>query len=106
MKWRLETSQFDINAGQRAYIYQQLSEFDPFLLAESTVSVEVNPYLGEDPSESQVTVTITLTNDGTNVSASADATDVITATRESKAKLLEFLYQVQQEVLNLESTGS
>lgn len=106
MKWSLNTSQYDINAGQRAFIYQQLMEFTPWMLAESSAAVDVNPCVDPKNPDEVVSVTITLTHDGTNISASADDADVITAAKDAKEKLLDFLYQVQQEVTSNEKTGS
>ncbi|MDC0980137.1 hypothetical protein OAQ84_00230 [Bdellovibrionales bacterium] len=112
MKWRLNTAQFDINPGQRAFIYQQLAEFDPFLLSNSTVSVEIAPSKGEklatnkEPPADEVSITITLMSDETQVSATSVEPDVISATTSAKKKLLDFLYEVHEEVLRLESMSS
>ena len=106
-KWDLQTKQVELDSGQRAYIYQKLNEFEPFLLNDSTVKVDIEKVekksnQGNEPNN--VEVTITLTAEGANVSASAKSTNIYDAANSAQVQLLDFLHNVQTEVLGVEET--
>ena len=81
----------------RAYINQQVSEFAPYCLPDSGVSVVVERETDDDKEEYYVT--ISLSGAGAEVHATAHADDIYDATKNAAQTLLEHLQTVQREMI-------
>ena len=89
-----------VPSEDRAYVYQQLRDFIPFLLPDSEVKISVSE---EDSEEESVTVVLILTGDGSFVESEAKGNDFYTALSKAKKTLLDHLQSIQQHLLSEES---
>lgn len=80
---------------ERAYIYQQVYEFQPFLLPDSQVEVQVSD---PDGGDGDFAVSLKLTGGGTFVQAVGEGSSFFDAVRDAKQLLMEHLYAVQQQI--------
>lgn len=84
----------------RAYLYQQLSEFQPFFLPDSNVGVTVSIEDAES-AEPIYVVQMVITGGGTFVEAVARHTDVYQAASTAKRDLLNHLYEIQNHLASM-----
>lgn len=90
----------NVPAELQAFIYQQIAEFKPFLLPDSSVQFVLTQEEGEAPDQSVFAVRIVLTGEGTFVEAVGRASDIFEATANAKNDLLDHLYAIQNLMIN------
>lgn len=83
----------------KAHIYQQLSEFEPYLLPGSQISVFIKQ---DSKSTRDYTVTFTLTADGARIQGQGIGHDIYQAAVNAKADILEQFEVIQNQVVNTE----
>ncbi len=83
----------------RAYINQQILEFEPFCLPDSGINVLIEKELRDNDKE-EFFVTIEITGDGVRVKSTGNSDDIFAATKAAKETLLDHLYSVQSEMFD------
>ncbi|MCH2534993.1 MAG: hypothetical protein MK008_11175 [Bdellovibrionales bacterium] len=91
----MEETMKQLNAEERAFVYQQIQEFQPYLLPDSEVYFKVIP-TGENNDE--VEVEFTLTGGGGHITAKASGKDLYEATNGAKESLLEHFVNMIQSM--------
>ncbi|HPI39193.1 MAG TPA: ribosome-associated translation inhibitor RaiA [Pseudobdellovibrionaceae bacterium] len=80
----------------RSYIYQQLSELDPFVTPTTQILV-----LSKEPkNKSQHRLSIVMSENGTQIQAEATHKDIYHCVRQAKQKLFKQLVAIQDEVIS------
>lgn len=103
----------DVGPEVKSYIYQLLTEFEPFTTEDTTVSVIAKDPLGllknEDltdslPSRSELKkiyrISMSLKEDDTKIEAEGWDADIYIALRKAKDALLAKLIEIQDKVMN------
>jgi len=95
---RYRVHKFDADPEVKAHIYQQLAEFEPYLLPESQMAVLVQK-MGTK-GENGFVVTLVISSEGGKVEGVGNGDNVYdAATQAKKAALLEF-EQIQNAVIS------
>lgn len=89
----MEDTMKQLNAEERAFVYQQINEFQPYLLPDSQVFFKVNP---SDDGNEDIEVEFTLTGGGGYITAKASGKNLFEATHGAKESLLEHFVNVMQ----------
>ncbi len=97
----------------RAYIYQQLAEFQPYVTAETVIEViaddsaewlerqlQNGEAVDRDGIKGKFLIRIVLIDGGSKLQGTGVATDVYSAIRVSKENLLKLLIDIQEKVIS------
>lgn len=91
----MEETMKQLNAEERAFVYQQIQEFQPYLLPDSEVFFKI---LSSEENNKEVEVELTLTGGGGYVTAKASGKDLFEATHGAKESLLEHFVNMIQSM--------
>lgn len=83
--------------GLKAYIYQQIIEFEPFFLPDSNIGVAVEKEMTSKKS-AHYFVTMVLTGGGTYVRSTGKDKNIYSATLKAKKDILDHLYSIQKKI--------
>lgn len=110
-KYTTDMDHFDPDV--KSYVYQAISEFTPFVTAETIVAVIAKDPIklvkkleeeGHDVDEEQLAkmfrISISLTEDGTKIEEEALHENVFEAIREAKDKMMKNLAEIQNSVIS------
>ena len=84
--------------GLKAYIYQQIIEFEPFVLPDSNIGVVIEKET-DDTRTIHYFVTMVLTGGGTYVKSTAKSKNIYSATSKATKDILSHLHSIQQKVM-------
>lgn len=85
----------EINAEWKAFVYQQMAEFEPYFMPDSNVGIKVNQL-----DSGAYTVVLTLSGGGTYVRSQGQSEDLFDATAKAKDELLGHLRQIESLVVS------
>lgn len=86
----------DLSPEHRAYLNQQINEFEPYFMPDSNIGVVVN----HEEKSGEYVVTLVLTGGGTYVKSEGKSKDFYKATLEAKTDLLGHLQKIEAWVLD------
>jgi ribosome-associated translation inhibitor RaiA len=86
----------DLSAEHRAYLNQQINEFEPYFMPDSDIGVEVH----KDEKSGEFHVQLVLSGGGTYVKSEAKHVDFYQATLAAKIDLLTHLQKIEAWVLD------
>lgn len=87
----------DVHPEVKAYIYQQIQEFEPFVTPETVVGVIAKKR--KRKTDPKYRIEIVLTENGAKIKAEAKSNSIYQAIQIAKAKLIEHLVLIQDELI-------
>ncbi len=99
LKYTVETATADPEL--KAHIYQQLTEFEPYLLPGSHVTVSINNKQSKSKQKrKKFTVTFSLAAEGSKITGKGSSDNVFQAAINAKNTLLRKFDNIQDEVIS------
>ncbi|MGE0630998.1 MAG: HPF/RaiA family ribosome-associated protein [Pseudobdellovibrionaceae bacterium] len=87
----------DVHPEVKAYIYQQIQEFEPFVTPETIVGVIAKKR--KKKTDPKYRIEIVLTESGTKIKAEAKSNSIYRAIQNAKEKLIQHLSLLQDEIV-------